>query len=153
MNEWKKLYEIENWEKKQIETTANQKNRRETIDFSKGVIHNQDVRDKIAHYFDKPVWREIETELPSFVEYDKKHYAAPTRKDLLHRYIEHLAGIVGKGVFVILYDTDKKEFVPVYSSTMLSSESRFISGKAAQRVINHANKELKELYGVKKNDN
>jgi len=149
MNEWKKLYEIENWRDKQ------------------GIIKHKDhdgslttlmLQESRKHYmlissdFDKPVWCEIKPELPSYADW-YKHYAAPTRKDLLHRYIEHLAGIVGKGGFVILYDTDKKEFVPVYSSTMLSSESRFISGKAAQRVINHANKELKELYGVKKNDN
>ena len=104
MREWKKLYEIENWRDKKIEIKL-------STDLYQVYEKGKIPAHRIVEFFDKPVWLEAEPELPSYEDWcrnnefvyikDKDNISRfhclsyiLTRKELLRRYIEHLAEIV-----------------------------------------------------------
>jgi len=123
-------------------------------------------------------FKEAEPELTSYDEWvkDNEHYLVIptnckdcsvvkvktakffTRKELLRRYIEHLASIVNEGWKPNWRDAEAIWSIYHSAPTGLHVESWchisysntvFKSDEAAQRVISVAEKEIKELYNVK----
>jgi len=159
-NEWRKLYEIEDFRNKLEDINNCQIEHREFAAWHKTkTVYND---------FDKPVWREKEPELPSYDNWLKNNspaftmvnhdytivgYAGLTCKELLRRYIRHLADIVNEGwvaedngyniIFVSIDGTE----LQCCRSGVRDDTIRFKTGGTASRVINHCPKELKELYG------
>lgn len=107
--------------------------------------------------------RESLPELPSYDEWYRNsdgllvekdgisfmYFGTLTRKELLRRYIEHLAGIVGTGNFSISYDHYDRQLKLSLRLSSRIDDSTLFSEEGAKRVIDHCPKELLELYGVK----
>ena len=161
-NEWRKLYEIEDFRNKL------KKNEIEYV-LNGHVFPGKCISEcTIADEFEKTAWRLAKPELPSYDEWLKDNqpaftmvnhdytivgYAGLTCKELLRRYIRHLADIVNEGWvaedngYNIFFCLVHGEELHVCNSGCRDGTIRFKTGGTASRVINHCPKELKELYG------
>lgn len=174
MTEWKKLYEIEDFRDKDLEYIDYNYNDDGTtridrcwVDKTYGYIYCGQRGEKnkghicFGTQFDKPLWREAQPDLPTYDDWFDTHYCHQsilTSKELLRRYIQHLADIVNDGWVPDLKSKVQKKYYIFFNSENVFSVwvhvhvfinvIYFESEDAARRVIDNASQELLELFGV-----
>ena len=162
-NEWRCLYQIENWKNKTLE--LNVPDGDIVTHTSLNILDNLHL---VYMHLDRDVWREKESDLPSYCDwsYDIRINTGPhgvlTTKELIRRYIEHLAGILNEGwvpdwnkyddyasePHSIYYDHDEGVFHIDGVDFLQSDEIYFKSREAAEKVIKVAEEQLRILFGV-----
>lgn len=165
MNNWKRLYEIENWRYKLSE---------DKIRFKDSGAWK--IKDAVYDCFDKPVWQEVESNIMSYKNWldsnDKKHpfkeipngYTSDlcllTSKELAIRYLEYLANKlnndwepewsnVTQKKYYVYYNNNIEKFVTCGDARMSYGLTVFRSVETAEQAIEIARPQLKLIMGVK----
>ena len=162
----KKLFEIERWGHKKVKRyyTDNDEQLYETIDFT--AFWTTYLQELIKNEYDKPVWEEAVT-LPGFNTWQAATSltlgsSAITRKELLRRYIQDLAGRVNGNWdstwkinnlprYYIVYNQGRRLLDLEMTYDHQADTTYFNTKTGANIVIDHAIKELKELFDIKEN--
>ena len=186
MNKWRKLYEIKDWKLIELEVIDYNCNDDGTPDISKckynaqeGTMYFTDGTGWICigNNFEKECWREAEPRLPTYDEwlnnnsiitaciengkgneFIERNTDIFTSRELLRRYIQHLADILNDGwvpnwstnesKFHILMDFDIKGFLVREAFSCMYDIIYFKSEIIAKQILDHAKEQLEELYEV-----